>query len=171
MNYPSCSHKGHLWKSLFCCIYEALKTRQRFVKSQHQAENTSLLSPAPFRAVFIAQGDKILDRSHLGWSHQHQKHIPFSVDCVTQCLKRKADFLLSISSMWVLVFTLAHPMGSIHSFNPWSTPSFTDWFGRALWRSPSLTLLTRPFLHSERIHSEIPILFLLKLLKVPQKMQ
>lgn len=32
MNDLSCSHKGHLWKSLFCYIYEALKTRQMFLK-------------------------------------------------------------------------------------------------------------------------------------------
>lgn len=59
MNDLSCSHKGHLWKSLVCHIYEALKTRQRFLRistmQKHQPpQSHSLLS------FFIAQGNRYL---------------------------------------------------------------------------------------------------------------
>lgn len=59
MNDLSCSHKGHLWKSLFCHIYEALKTRQRFLKMSTMQKHQPPLSDS-LRSFFIAQGDRYL---------------------------------------------------------------------------------------------------------------
>lgn len=58
MNDLSCSHKGHLWKSLlFCRIYEALKKRQRFLKMSTMQKHQPPLSHS-LLSFFIAQGDR-----------------------------------------------------------------------------------------------------------------
>lgn len=59
MNYCSCSHKGHLWKSLLCRIYEALKARQMFLRKSTPQKQQPPLS-CSLLSSFIAQGDRYL---------------------------------------------------------------------------------------------------------------
>lgn len=115
MNDLSCSHKGHLWKSLFRRIYEAFKTRQRFLRMSTTQKHQPLLSYS-LLSFFIAQGDRyLMDQISICLSSQDQKSVPLSVICVTWFLKSKVDFHCT-SLAYKSWYVLAQAMAPLHFF-------------------------------------------------------
>lgn len=120
MNDLSCSHKGHLWKSLFCRIYEALKTRQRFLRTSTMQKH----QPPLFHSLlelFYCTRRQIFDGLDLDLFKQSRpEECPFVSDLCYMVSEKQRWLPLYISSIFasrgnvsIALFFRGHTQGQV----------------------------------------------------------